>query len=37
MFFKREEVDFVEVDELDDKTHCDTKGFCSTGLKPTSI
>ena len=37
MFFKKEEVDFVEVDELDDKTHRDTKGFCSTGLKPTSI
>ena len=35
MFFKKEEVNFVEVDEFDDKTYCDTKGFCSTSLKPT--
>ena len=37
MFFKKEEVNFVEVDEFDDKTHRDNKGFGSTGLKPTSI
>ena len=37
MFFKKEEVDFVEVDEYDDKTYCYTKGFDSTGLTPTEI
>lgn len=34
IFFKKEEVDFVEVDEFDDKTYLDTKGFGSTGIKP---
>ena len=33
MFFKKEKVDFVEVDEFDDKTYHDTKGFGFTGLK----
>ena len=34
IFFKKEDVDFVEVDEFDDKTYPDTKGFGSTGIKP---
>ena len=34
IFFKKEEVDFVEVDEFDDKTYIDKKGFGSTGRKP---
>ena len=33
MFLEKEEVDFVEVDEFDDKTYCDTNGFGFTGLK----
>ena len=35
IFFKKKEVDFVEVDEFDDlmKTYLDTKGFGSTGIK----
>ena len=37
IFLKKEEVDFVEVDEFDDKTYHDTEGFGSTGLKPTAI
>ena len=32
-FLKKEEVDFVEVEEFDDKTFRDTKGFGSTGMK----
>ena len=36
-FLKTEEIDFVEVDEFDDKTYRDAKGFGSTGLKPTAI
>ena len=36
VFLKKEEDDFVEADEFDDKTYRDTtKGFGSTGLKPT--
>ena len=35
MFLKKEDIDFVEADEFDDKMYCDTKGFVSTGLKPT--
>ena len=35
VFLKKEEVDFVEANEFDDKTYRDTKGFGSTGLKPT--
>ena len=33
MFFEKEEVDFVRVDEFNDKMYPDTKGFGSTGLK----
>ena len=36
-FLKTEEVDFVEVEEFDNKTYRDAKGFGSTGLKPTAI
>ena len=37
IFLKKEEVDFIEVEEFDDKTYRDYKGFFSTGLKETSI
>ena len=33
IFLKKEEVNFVEVEEFDDKTFRDTKGFGSTGMK----
>ena len=33
IFLKKEEVDFVEVNEFDDTTVRRTKGFGSTGLK----
>ena len=33
MFLKKEEVESEEVNEFDDKTARDTKGFGSTGLK----
>ena len=37
VFLETEEIDFVEVEEFDDKTYRDAKGFGSTGLKPTAI
>ena len=36
VMFKREEVEFEEVDEFDDATVRDTKDFGSTGLKTVS-
>ena len=33
MFIEKEEIDFEEFNELDDKTVRDTKGFGSTSLK----
>ena len=33
IFLKKEQVDFVEAEEFDDKTFRDTKGFGSTGMK----
>ena len=33
IFFKKEEVDFVEVEEFEDKTFRDIKGFGATGMK----
>lgn len=33
MFLKKEEVNFIEVDEFDNKNCRGTKGFGSTGLK----
>ena len=36
MFLKKEEVEFEEVNEFDNRTVRDTKGFGSTGLKTTS-
>ena len=35
-FLKKEEIDFEEIDEFDDSTSRETKGFGSTGLKPIS-
>ena len=35
-FLKKEETDFIVVEEFDDKTYMDTKGFGSTGLNPSS-
>ena len=37
MFFKKEEVDFEEVDEFDDRTHRGGGGFGSTGLQPVYL
>ena len=37
IFLKKEEVDFVQVDEFDDKTYRDAKGFGFTELKPTAL
>ena len=37
MFFKKEEVDFEEVDEFDDRTHRVGGGFGSTGLQPVYL
>ena len=36
MFIMKEEVEFEEVNEFEDKTVRDTKGFGSTGLKTVS-
>ena len=36
IFLKKEEIIFVEINEFDDKTYRDTKGFRSTGLKLTN-
>lgn len=36
IFLKKEELDFIELNEFNDKTYRDTKGFSSTGLKETS-
>ena len=33
----KEELEFVEIEESEDKTYRDTKGFGSTGLKITSV
>ena len=33
MFLKKEEVNFIEVDEFDNKNCRGTKGFGSTGIK----
>ena len=33
IFLKKEEVDFVEMEEFDNKTFCDAKGFGSIGIK----
>ena len=33
IFLEKEEVDFVEMEEFEDKTFRDTKGFESTGMK----
>lgn len=37
IFLKKEKVDFVQVDEFDDKTYRGTKGFGLTDLKPTAL
>lgn len=37
IFLKKQEIDFIEVEEFDDKTYFDTKGFGSTGIKPTAL
>ena len=36
IIFKKEKVDFIEVEDFNDKTYRETKGFGSTGLKVTS-
>ena len=36
IFLKKEEVNFVEINEFDDKTDRDMEGFGSTGLKLTN-
>ena len=36
MFIKKEEVEFEEVNEFDDKTNRDIKGFGSASLKTVS-
>ena len=37
IFLKKEEVDFVEINEFDDKTDWDSKAFGSTGLKLITV
>lgn len=37
IFLMKQEINLIEDEEFDDKTYCDTKGFGSTGIKPTAL